>query len=101
MRAVRPNRLGLPSLEKLHQNLPNYDELWRVGEGISTAFVESAVDQMLSKRFVKKQQMGWSRRGSHLLLQVRTRVLNEELREKFDEWYPGFNAKSEDQARAT
>ena len=36
----------------------------------------------------------------HLLLQMRTRVLNEELREKFDEWYPGFNAQSEGQARA-
>jgi len=56
---------------------------------------------VLSKRFVKKQQMNWSRRGAHLLLQVRTRVVNEELREKFDEWYPGFNEKSEEQARAT
>jgi predicted transcriptional regulator len=101
MRAVRPNRLSLPSLEKLRQNLPNYGELLRAGERISTASVESAVDQLLSKRFVKKQQMSWSRRGAHLLLQVRTRVLNEELREKFDEWYPGFNVKSEDQARAT
>jgi hypothetical protein len=101
MRAVRPNRLSLPSLEKLHQNLPNYGELWRADERISTAFIESTVDQVLSKRFVKKQQMSWSRRGANLLLQVRTRVLNEELREKFDEWYPGFNAKSEDQARAT
>jgi hypothetical protein len=74
--------------------------LWRAGETISTAFVESAVDQVLSKRFVKKQQMSWSRRGAHLLLQVRTQVLNEELRGKFEEWYPGFNAKSEDQVRA-
>jgi hypothetical protein len=30
-------------------------------------------------------QMSWSRRGAHLLLQVRPRVLNEEFREKFDE----------------
>lgn len=42
----------------------------------------------------------WSRRGAHLLLQVRTQALNEDLRGKFEEWYPGFNAKSEDQARA-
>jgi hypothetical protein len=28
------------------------------------------------------------------------RVFDEELREKFDEWYPGFNAQSEGQARA-
>ena len=87
-------------IENNQQWIPNYGELWRAGETISTAFVESAVNQVLSKRFVKKQQMSWSRRGAHLLLQVRTRVLNEELREKFDEWYPGFNAQSEDQARA-
>jgi len=31
---------------------------------------------------VKKQQMGWGRRGAHLLLQVRTRELNRELPER-------------------
>ena len=72
----------------------------RTGETISTAFVESAVDQVLSKRFVKKQQMSWSRRRAHLLLQVRTQAMNEDLRGKFDEWYPGFNAQSGGQARA-
>ena len=87
-------------IENNQQWIPNYGELWRAGETISTAFVESAVDQVLSKRFVKKQQMSWSRRGAHLLLQVRTQVLNEDLRGKFEEWYPGFNAQSEDQARA-
>jgi len=44
--------------------------------------------------------MSWSRRGAHLLLQVRTRVLNEELRDKFDEWYPGLGGNSEERARA-
>jgi len=56
--------------------------------------------QVLSdqKIFDKKQQMSWSRRGAHLLLQVRTQALNEDLRGKFDKWYPGFNAQSEGQA---
>ena len=85
-------------IENNQQWIPNYGELWRAGETISTAFVESAVGQVLSKRFVKKQQMSWSRRGAHLLLQVRTQALNEDLRGKFDEWYPGFEAQSEDQA---
>jgi len=86
-------------IENNQQRIPNYGELWRAGETISAAFVESAVDQVLSKRFVKKQQMSWSRRGAHLLLQVRTRALNEGLRGRFDEWCPGFNTKFEDQAR--
>jgi hypothetical protein len=34
--------------------------------------------------------MRWSQRGAHLLLQIRTRVLNDELREIFDRWYPTF-----------
>jgi Uncharacterised protein family (UPF0236) len=87
-------------IENNQQWIPNYGERYRAGETISTAFVESAVDQVLSKRFVKKQQMSWSRRGAHLLLQVRTRVLNEELREKFDYWYPGFVGNPEESARA-
>ena len=56
---------------------------------------------LLGDRFVKKQQMSWSRRGAHLLLQVRTRVLNEELRGKFESWYPELGGNSEERARTT
>jgi site-specific recombinase XerC len=59
-------------IENNQQWIPNYGELWGAGETISTALFESAVGQVLSKRFVKKQQMSWSRRGAHLLLQVLT-----------------------------
>jgi hypothetical protein len=38
---------------------------------------------------VKKQRMRWSPRGAHLLLQVRTRVLNDDLAADFACWYPG------------
>jgi hypothetical protein len=56
--------------------IPNYGERYRNGERISTAFAESTVNQVVSKRMVKKQQMAWTERGAHLLLQTRTRVLN-------------------------
>jgi hypothetical protein len=52
--------------------------------------VESTVNQVISKRFVKRQQMRWTPVGAHLLLQVRTLVLNGELRDKFQQWYPGL-----------
>ena len=71
--------------------IPNYGERYRAGETISTAFTESAVNQVISKRMVKKQQMRWTPRGAHLLLQVRTRVLNDQLAGDFHSWYPGFN----------
>jgi hypothetical protein len=70
--------------------IPNYGDRYRYGEVISTAFVESTVNQVISKRFVKKQQMRWSKKGAHLLLQVRTQVLNEDLRPTFERWYPAM-----------
>jgi hypothetical protein len=70
--------------------IPNFGERRRQGETISTAFVESTINQVVSRRFVKKQQMAWTLRGAHLLLQTRTRVLNNELEETFRRWYPEF-----------
>jgi len=58
--------------------------------------VESTVNQVVSKRMVKKQQMRWSQKGAHLLLQVRTRVLNDELRDVFRQWYPNFTQGDEE-----
>ena len=72
-------------IEKRH-----YRERYRNGEKIASGFVESAINQVVSKRMVKKQQMGWSQRGAHLLLQIRTRVLDEEWEDTFRRWYPDF-----------
>jgi hypothetical protein len=77
--------------------IPNYGERYRSGEAISNAFVESAVNQVVSKRMVKKQQMRWPPRGAHLLLQIRTRVLNDDLAGDFRRWYPAFMPASERQ----
>ena len=43
--------------------IPNYGERWRNEEAIATGFVESAVNQVVNKRFVKKQQMQWTKKG--------------------------------------
>jgi hypothetical protein len=70
--------------------IENYGLRWYRGEVISTAVIESAVNQVISKRFCKKQQMQWTPKGAHLLLQIRTTVLNEDLEDTFRTWYPGF-----------
>src|SRR5687768_18217896 len=75
--------------------IPNYGERYRNDEAISSAFVESTVNQVISKRMVKKQQMRWTPRGAHSLLQVRTRVLNDDLRPMFERWYPGLKPDNE------
>ncbi len=75
--------------------IPNYGDRYRHDETISTAFVESTVNYVVSKRFVKKQQMRWTQRGAHLLLQTRTQVLNDDdLRKTFCRWYPGMKSDS-------
>jgi hypothetical protein len=48
--------------------IPNFGERRRHGETMSTAFVESAINQVISRRLVKKQQMEWTLRGACLLL---------------------------------
>lgn len=75
--------------------IPNYGDRYRNGETISTAMAESTVHQVISKRFVKQQQMQWTKRGAHLLLQVRTRVVNGALRAMFCRWYPGMTTREE------
>lgn len=75
--------------------ITNYGEKWRYGETISTGFVESTINEVVAKRMVKKQQMQWSDRGAHNLLQTRTAVLNNELHAHFERWFPGFSMKSQ------
>jgi hypothetical protein len=77
--------------------MPNFGERRHQGETISTAFVESTINQVVSKRFVKKQQMQWTLRGAHLLLQTRTKVINEDLDEVFRHWYPKFRPQPQTQ----
>ena len=76
--------------------IPNYGERYRNGQAIATGFVESTVNEVVSKRFCKKQQMQWSKEGAHLLLQTRVRVLNGELAGIFKRWYPDMDLEVEE-----
>ncbi len=57
--------------------IPNYGEKWRYGETISTAFVESTINEVVTNRMVKKPQMQWTHEGAHYMLQTRTAVLRK------------------------
>ena len=89
---------GLTEFETYIRNhrefIPNSGERYRQGETIRTAFVESTIQQVVSRRLVKKQQRAWTLRGTPLLLQTLTKVLNHELEEVFRRWYPRFRAKA-------
>ncbi len=72
--------------------ITDYAGRWDHGEIISTAFAEATVDLVVSRRFVKKQQMQWSKNGAHRLLQTRTRTLDGTLHDLFTSWYPAMPA---------
>ena len=74
--------------------ISNYCERYRQGETSSTALVESTINQVVSRRFVKRQQMHWTLRG-RTLLQTRTKVLYNELEAAFRCWYPLFRVEAE------
>ena len=78
-------------LESNRHLIPNYGDRRRHGEAISSSIAESTVNQVINRRFVKKQQMRWQPETAHLLLQVRTRTLNGKLRESFQLWWPAMS----------
>jgi hypothetical protein len=71
-------------------SLINYGERFQADERISSCLAESTVNAVISKRFAKCQQMQWTKRGAHLLLQTRTRALDGTLRPHFEKWHPGL-----------
>ena len=79
--------------------IPNYGDRYRHNETITTAFVESTVNYVISKRFVKKQQMRWTQRGAHLLLQTRVQVLNDDLRKTFGRWFQGMSVVENEESK--
>lgn len=74
----------------------NYSNRYNYEEKISSGFVEATVNELVSKRMVKKQQMRWTQKGAHLLLQLRVKTLNNELRDHFCKWYSGMKSINEE-----
>src|SRR5690242_17542629 len=85
-------------LERNRDALVPYAARRRRGEPISTAFVESAVNEIVAKRMTKAQQMRWNRATMQSFLDVRTAVLNGTLEDAFRQRYPSFRPANDDQA---
>lgn len=56
-----------------------YAKAFREQKRVSTAHVESTVNQLVNWRFCKKQQMTWTRAGAQALLHVKTAIINGTL----------------------
>jgi hypothetical protein len=99
-RLQRHVRELLGYLERNEGALVHYAARRRCREPISTAFVESAVNEIVAKRMNKKQQMRWNRATVQPFLEVRTAVLNDTLEDAFRRRYPCFRPVNDDQATA-
>lgn len=82
----------LANLEANRSALVNYGARYRRGEPISTAFVESAINEIIARRMIKKQQTCWNRWTVQPFLDVRVAVLDGTLERSFRRLYPNFRA---------
>jgi hypothetical protein len=87
-------------LERNQAALVPYASRRRRGQPISTAFVESAVNEIVAKRMNKAQQMRWNRATVQPFLDLRTAVLNDTLEDAFRRRHPGFRPANDDQPLA-
>ncbi|MER9714421.1 hypothetical protein NKJ13_30215 [Mesorhizobium sp. M0174] len=68
----RLHSLGSQLLTYVRSNrsaIVNYGKRYQAGLRVATTLAESAVNSVIAKRMVKKQQMRWSLRGAHMLMQ--------------------------------
>ncbi len=71
---ARLHSLGSQLLTYVRSNrgaIVNYGKRYQAGLRVATTLAESAVNSLVGKRMVKKQQMRWSLHGAHMLMQVR------------------------------
>jgi len=66
-------------LRRNAHTLVNYGARHRKGLPISSSIAESAVNQVVSHRMAKKQQMRWTDEGAHCMAQVRVAIFNQEF----------------------
>lgn len=82
---ARLHNLGAQLLTYIRSNrnvIVNYGKRYRSGLRVATTLAESAVNSLIAKHMVKKQQKRWTQHGAHMLMQVRTAEVNGELRDR-------------------
>jgi hypothetical protein len=80
-------------IRKNEAGVIDYGRWRREGWRISTSAVEGTVNRLIGRRLGKGQHMCWTKRGAHLLLQVRCAALNGELLERFQRWFPTIGTR--------
>jgi hypothetical protein len=80
-------------LQKNERGVINYREWRDADRRISTSAVEGTVNRLIGRRMCKAQHVCWSKRGAHLLLQVRCATLNGDLLAGYQRWFPSVGTR--------
>ena len=82
----------LDFLVKNRKDLVDYQRARMRGRWISSASAESVMNPVVNRRMSKRQQMRWSVKGAHCLLQTRVELLDGRLEQHFARRYPRFRS---------
>jgi TnpA family transposase len=73
-------------------DLIDYQQAHMTGRRVSSASAESVMNHLINRRLTKRQQMRWSMKGAHYLLQTRVELLDGRLETYFAKRFPHFRS---------
>jgi hypothetical protein len=79
-------------LENNQRDLLDYQQARTEGSRVSSASAESVMNHLVNRRLSKQQQMRWSMKGAHYLLQTRIELLDGRLERCFLKRFPNFRS---------
>ncbi|WP_250481298.1 hypothetical protein [Caballeronia sp. GAOx1] len=79
-------------LENNQRDLVDYQRARMEGRRVSSASAESVMNHLINRRLSKRQQMRWSMKGAHYLLQTRVELLDGRLEHCFLKRFPHFRS---------
>ncbi|HEX7912083.1 MAG TPA: hypothetical protein VF534_28900 [Paraburkholderia sp.] len=82
----------LTFLEHNRKDLVDYQRARMEGRRVSSASAESVMNHLINRRLSKRQQMHWSMKGAHYLLQTRVELLDGRLESCFRSRYLHFRS---------
>ncbi|WP_028215029.1 ISKra4 family transposase [Paraburkholderia mimosarum] len=90
--AYRATGRLLTFLEHNKTDLVDYQRARTEGRRVSSASAESVMNHLINRRLSKRQQMRWSMKGAHYLLQTRVELLDGRLQSCFMKRFPHFRS---------
>ena len=91
---LQPLEMGLEvATFETASSLPTTGSATETGQGSPPLLSSQQQIQVVSMQMLKYPRMGWSQRGAHLLLQIRTHALTEAWEHAFRKWYPAFRPR--------